>query len=235
MSDKPAEPRIKVTKNGPYQVEGRVPLSRQYIEPNAQGESWEWREGERFEVSKTYRLCRCGGSANKPFCDDTHERIGFDGTEVASRDPYWEQADVVEGPELVLTDVQRLCAFARFCDARGQIWNLVERSGDRAAALAQREAAHCPSGRLITWKRAPDGSLAPAGEQTFEPSIGVVEDPAIGVSGPLWVRGGIPVESADGTTYEIRNRVTLCRCGASGNKPFCDGSHATIGFKDDRA
>ena len=35
---------------------------------------------------------------------------------------------------------------------------------------------------------------------------------------------------ADGTTYEVRNRVTLCRCGASQNKPFCDATHASIGF-----
>ena len=44
--------------------------------------------------------------------------------------------------------------------------------------------------------------------------------------GPIWVRGGIPVASADGKTYEVRNRLTLCRCGRSANKPFCDGSHA---------
>ena len=48
--------------------------------------------------------------------------------------------------------------------------------------------------------------------------------PAAGEHGPLWVRGGIPVMSADGKPYAIRNRVTLCRCGKSGNKPFCDGS-----------
>jgi CDGSH-type Zn-finger protein len=46
------------------------------------------------------------------------------------------------------------------------------------------------------------------------------------------VRGGIPVVGADGVTYEVRNRQALCRCGASSNKPFCDGSHASIGFKD---
>ena len=62
-------------------------------------------------------------------------------------------------------------------------------------------------------------------EPEFEPSIGLVEDIQAGKMGPLWVRGGIPVESADGFTYEIRNRVTLCRCGKSSNKPFCDGKH----------
>jgi CDGSH-type Zn-finger protein len=54
----------------------------------------------------------------------------------------------------------------------------------------------------------------------------LIEDTAKQVSGPIWVRGGIPVLSADGTTYEIRNRLTLCRCGRSANKPFCDGAHA---------
>jgi CDGSH-type Zn-finger protein len=40
------------------------------------------------------------------------------------------------------------------------------------------------------------------------------------------VRGGIPIESANGKTYAVRNRVTLCRCGQSANKPLCDGSHS---------
>jgi CDGSH-type Zn-finger protein len=44
-------------------------------------------------------------------------------------------------------------------------------------------------------------------------------------NGPIWVRGGIPIESAKDEIYEIRNRVTLCGCGRSSNKPFCDGTH----------
>jgi hypothetical protein len=71
-------------------------------------------------------------------------------------------------------------------------------------------------------------------EPKLEPSIGVIEDTAKGISGPLWARGGIPIFSADGEPYEVRNRVTLCRCGASKNKPFCDGTHAAIGFTDER-
>ena len=38
--------------------------------------------------------------------------------------------------------------------------------------------------------------------------------------------GGIPIHGADGQAYEVRNRVTLCRCGRSANKPYCDGAHA---------
>jgi len=55
----------------------------------------------------------------------------------------------------------------------------------------------------------------------------LIEDPSQGVSGPLWLRGGIALLAADGFAYEIRNRMTLCRCGASSNKPFCDGSHVS--------
>jgi hypothetical protein len=62
-------------------------------------------------------------------------------------------------------------------------------------------------------------------EPALEKSIVIIEYPAKGEHGPLWVRGGIPVVSAYGKPYTIRNRLTLCRCGKSGNKPFCDGSH----------
>jgi len=50
--------------------------------------------------------------------------------------------------------------------------------------------------------------------------------------GPIWVKGGVPVESADASVFENRNRVTLCRCGGSKNKPFCDGTHLKDRFND---
>ena len=85
-----------------------------------------------------------------------------------------------------------------------------------------------PSGRLVVHDKKTRQSI----EEPLEPSIGLVEDTALGCSGPLWVRGGITIESSDGKLYETRNRVTLCRCGASDNKPFCNGSHANIMFDD---
>lgn len=87
---------------------------------------------------------------------------------------------------------------------------------------------HCPSGRLTLHNKETDEEI----EHSLPPSIGVIEDPPLKCSGPLWIRGKITVESQDGTHYEKRNRVTLCRCGASSNKPFCDGSHASIKFND---
>lgn len=218
--------QIDVTADGPYRVTGSIPLARQSIETDVQGQSVGWQEGEGFPASDAYDLCRCGHSSNKPFCDGTHERIGFQGKETAGQLSYLAQAEEETGPELTLTDAEPLCAFARFCDAYGQVWNLVREPG--RAADVQREAGMCPSGRLVAWE--PErGALEPR----LAPSIGVIDDPGQGVSGPLWVRGGITIVSADGSAYETRNRVTLCRCGASGNKPFCDGSHAAIGFRDE--
>jgi CDGSH-type Zn-finger protein len=220
--------KITVTENGPYLVTGGVSLASQHIVTNEQGESIEWREGEALPQSNNYALCRCGHSSKKPFCDGTHKRVGFDGTETANREPFEAQAERFDGPTIVLEDEETLCAFARFCDPHGQVWNLVTKSDAHASKLVEHEAGHCPSGRLVAKHRA----TGKAAEPHFEPSIGLVQDTGQGVSGPIWVRGGIPIVAADGHAYEVRNRVTLCRCGASSNKPFCDGTHASTRFND---
>jgi CDGSH-type Zn-finger protein len=221
--------KITVVKDGPFVVEGGVPIAHQHIVTNKGGESLEWREGKALPAPKKYALCRCGQSSTKPFCDQTHAKIGFDGTETASRAPYASEAERFEGPGMVLEDVEHLCAFARFCDPHGQVWNLMEKSDQpKVRKWVEHEAGHCPAGRLVARDRATGEALEPH----FEPSIGLVQDTANGVSGPIWVRGGIPVFGADGVAYEVRNRVTLCRCGASKRKPFCNGSHASIGFQD---
>ena len=225
-----SSPKITITRNGPYRVTGAIPIAQQTIETDSEGQSREWQPGRSFEAAAMYRLCRCGQSANKPFCDETHLKVDFDGTETASRAPYLEQVERIDGPAMELTDAEVLCAWARFCDPDGQVWGLIEETDDPdARAKVRHQTGHCPSGRLVAWDKATKEPYEPV----FEPSIGLVEDPHAGVSGGLWVRGGIAVESADGTSYEVRNRVTLCRCGASSNKPFCDGSHASVGFKDE--
>ena len=49
-------------------------------------------------------------------------------------------------------------------------------------------------------------------------------------NGPYIVTGGTELKDADGNVYPAKNRVALCRCGASTTKPFCDGTHSKIGF-----
>ncbi len=218
-----ADMSITVLENGPYLVEGNVPVAEQHIEVDKAGQSIEWREGKTFDHPAKFKLCRCGQSKNKPFCDGTHKEVGFDGIETASREAFDDQAGVIEGPALSLKDAEHLCAFARFCDPAGQVWGLVHDT-DKEEQRIQflHEAGHCPAGRLV----AVDNESGADMEPRLEQSIGLVIDTRAKVNGPLWIRGGIPIVAADGFKYEVRNRVALCRCGRSSNKPYCNGSHA---------
>lgn len=77
----------------------------------------------------------------------------------------------------------------------------------------------CPSGALRV--RLLRGETRPR-----RTAVEITPDP----DGPLLVRGPIQVVRADGTVEEV-TRAAFCRCGQSGNKPFCDGSHREAGFR----
>jgi CDGSH-type Zn-finger protein len=227
----PAKPAFKVTitQNGPYLVSGSLPLKKEIVVPDGNGDPIAYRDGEEYPDKKQYALCRCGKSGVKPFCDGTHDRVSFNGTEVATTAHYQRQAVAINGPELLLTDAKMLCSAARFCHPDGGTWELTQRSDDPwAKKQAIRQACNCTAGRLVIWDR----KTGKAVEPDLDPSISLIEDPQKKVSGPIWLKGGIPLESSRGTTYEIRNRVTLCRCGGSRNIPFCDGTHCENGFDD---
>lgn len=221
--------KITIVPDGPYQVSGSVPLAMESMASDAEGTPVRWEQGKQIPAPETYYLCRCGQSAKKPFCDDAHAQKGFDGTETASHIPYKDQAEIFKGPGLVLNDNPKFCSIARFCNRAGGAWKLIERSHDPSAKkTAIQEACDCPSGRLV----AEDPNTGKIFEPAHSPSISIVEDPHHKLSGPLWVKGGVPLQGADGTVYEVRNRMTLCRCGKSKNKPFCDGSHIRVNFYD---
>lgn len=225
MADK--EIFIKVAKDGPYLVYGSPKITTQTILTDENGVCIEYGEGRSFEIaSEPVALCRCGKTKNAPFCDSSHVEEGFDGTETASFEPVLNNAMKFHGKNLTLADNEEYCAFARFCDAKGTIWNLIIKGEEQSDKEAVREANLCPSGRLVIFDK--DGNML---EDELEKSIGVLEDSGLKLSGPLWIRGGIRVESADGRSYEVRNRQTLCRCGMSKNKPFCNCAHAHNNFK----
>ncbi|MFA4998640.1 MAG: CDGSH iron-sulfur domain-containing protein [Candidatus Paceibacterota bacterium] len=222
--------RVSVTENGPYLVEGDLPIEKEIIISDEDGNSVKWQKGEKFPKKEKCALCRCGQSGNKPYCDGTHAKVGFRGTETASRENYIKQAEKIEGPDLILTDLPELCSVARFCHGKkGSTWELTEESDDLGSKEeAIKQACNCPSGRLVAWNKKTGKPIEPK----FEKSISLIEDPERGVSGPIWLKGGIELEGASGEKYETRNRMTLCRCGKSGNKPFCDGTHIRAGFND---
>ena len=218
-------PHIRIVTNGPYEVHGDVPLARTEQAETEHGEPVDWAPLEPIEVddSGSYLLCRCGRSGNKPFCDDSHEE-GFNGTETADRAPRVARAVTYVGHGVVMSDDRSLCSQAGYCGDRfTKVWQMIGRTGDpQVRERLQHMVSLCPSGSLA-WAQ---GKGEEDVEPTFEPSVAICRD------GPILVRGGVQVVTAEGESYEVRNRVTLCRCGHSENKPFCDGSHKDIGFTD---
>ncbi len=133
-----------------------------------------------------------------------------------------------EGDDIVIRyDVAR-CLYASECsDALPEVFDLqkepwVDPNGARPHRIAS-VIHRCPSGAL-TYERL-DGE---PGEPVPEENVVQVEE-----NGPLFVTGNIEIRKADGTLLSKETRVTLCRCGQSSNKPFCDNTHEEIGFSDE--
>jgi uncharacterized Fe-S cluster protein YjdI len=111
-------------------------------------------------------------------------------------------------------------------DPRERRWVRPENAAADAVAAA---VARCPTGALHAVRRA-----APVGA----PDAAAGTDAAVVIRladhGPLLVRGPVRILDSAGELVAEDTRVALCRCGRSGNAPFCDGSHARAGFNPAR-
>ena len=90
--------KIEATENGPYKLEGATKLHTA--------------KGELAAPSTSY-LCRCGESGNKPFCDGTHNSVGFSGRKEADRVD--DRLDEYKGKEITIFDNRGICAHAGYC------------------------------------------------------------------------------------------------------------------------
>jgi uncharacterized Fe-S cluster protein YjdI len=149
---------------------------------------------------------------------------GFEGIDTADSSSYDQRATTLGGTGITVRDDRSICTHAGFCGNRvTNVWKQVRDTDDSLVRMAViGEIERCPSGAL-TYRF--DGDDADT-EPDYPTQIAVTDD------GPLWVTGNVAVTTADGTRLERRSRVTLCRCGASANKPLCDGSHKDAGFSD---
>ena len=86
----------------------------------------------------------------------------------------------------------------------------------------QEVVERCPTGALSV--RLTDGSRPEKAD-----SVNTVQ---VAYNGPLFVRGELELEAAPENVPGLKFRAALCRCGQSGNKPFCDNSHEDAGFRD---
>ena len=201
---------IQCKPNGPYLVKGTVNVKNS--------------RGETVATDAVFALCRCGGSATKPFCDATHRKNGFSDARIS--DGKDDKLKSYAGRGITVLDNRSICAHAGHCTEglpatfreEGKPW--IDPDGAEVAAVIA-TIGRCPSGAL---NYSTNGKVAETPAR--EPGITVTKD------GPYAVVGGVELLEArwaEGATHE---HYTLCRCGASKNKPFCDGSHWDAGFKD---
>jgi CDGSH-type Zn-finger protein len=221
--------RIIIEQNGPYIVKGSVPLVRKTQVVSEYGEPLTWQKTGEVEAGKTYLLCRCGQSKNKPFCDDSHLQVNFDGTETAPANTTLERQEIYAGgTRIVVKRDNAVCMESGFCGTRlTNIRKMLKDSADpqvRAQIMAMAE--RCPSGSYMYALEADGDNVEPDLPQQIALTTEITDDGA--VEGPLWVTGGIEIERSDGQPFETRNRVTLCNCGASKLKPLCDGTHREL-------
>ena len=210
MSEKPS---IDASSNGPFMVKNLNKLTKS--------------NNDELETKPVMALCRCGSSNTKPFCDGTHTKIGFDDR----RERKEEYAiNEFKGKDITVVDDIGVCSHAGAC-VRGAPKTFFSWEGEKRISTPDKEIKEeiietirkCPSGSL-TYKI--DGKLYD--EYFSEPEIFISKD------GPLYVRGGLVFSDPRGAKSHSKDHNTLCRCGSSKTKPFCDGTHKKVGFTDDK-
>lgn len=223
---------IEIREKGPYAVHGKVPLVQKKRITSQDGEALAWTTTETLPADEGYVLCRCGQSKTKPFCDGTHDRIEFNDTGPAEFKPVADTQEIVEGDGIRVKIDNSYCVHAKYCF--NKVSGIRKLMPESASANAKSQIIamvdRCPSGTFV-YELPLDGEMTEIEAELPREVAAISEDARTKTAGPLWVTGSVPIMKPDGTFLETRNRVTLCRCGQSKNKPFCDGSHASVGFK----
>ena len=206
------KPLIEATRNGPYLVKDL--------------ENFENSRGESIVAKPAMALCRCGQSSNKPFCDGTHVEVGFSGDKQEGRVP--DRKDDYEGKEITIHDNRGVCSHRGHCtDNLPSVFRMKKEPWIDPDAESPDEIARvirlCPSGALSYTK---DGVLYK--DLDRKPRIITSKD------GPYDAEGGVELKDPDESHPESKEHFTLCRCGGGKNKPFCDGAHWYIKFKDEK-
>lgn len=222
--------KIVVRKNGPYRVYGDIPFVHKTQVVSEYGEPLTWRTDGPIEAEAgLYFLCRCGQSQKYPFCDSTHKTIGFDGSEPEEPgDLPAYQFTFRGGTRIQVRKNPILCINSGFCGmVNAALPDLVAQTNDtKVRSLVMAMVERCPSGSLTYSIEPGEPEIEPDLPQQIARTTEITSDGPI--EGPLWVTGGVRIERMDGTPFATRNRVTLCNCGHSRNKPFCDGTHRAL-------
>ena len=222
------KPKIVPLPNGPYYL---INDMEPKIVENLQNS-----RGEPLSTVRGVALCRCGASNNKPFCDGTHGTIGFssENKDTATSNGgniIRDKRKSYVGKKITIHDNRKICSHAAECvNNLPSVFRLNARPWIDPDSAGVEEIINtvrkCPSGALSY--SLDDVEYKDQNER--KPMVTVSKD------GPCVVTGGIEligdnIRFGDGASKE---HYTLCRCGASNNKPFCDGMHKVINFKDNK-
>lgn len=218
--------RIEISLNGPYKLKGGIPLVHKSQVVSEYGEPLTWKKDGEIPTHGETHLCRCGQSKNKPFCDGSHRQVNFDGTETADTQSSAERRfEIPGGTNIIVRRDFPLCMLSGFCGNRHTYIDAMvpntHRTEIRSEVMAMIE--RCPSGSYTYAIHRGDPDIEPDLPQQVAVTTEITSDGPI--DGPLWVSGNIEIQRSDGQPFETRNRVTLCCCGKSQNKPLCDGTH----------
>jgi CDGSH-type Zn-finger protein len=216
MSRPKRPPRITPLADGPLRYERRVddgPVGGLHDA-----------SGCAIEGDETVLLCRCGHSATKPVCDFTHSRVGFDSSRRTSG--RLDRRVDYQGEEVTIHDNRQVCAHVEFCvedlpdvfDRESAPW--IDPDGASSEEIAEL-VKRCPSGALSV-------TIGDRERRDHDrpPKVSAQSD------GPYFVEGWVEVEDSPRGEGVSEEHCTLCRCGASRNKPFCDGKHWRTDFHD---
>lgn len=183
-------------------------------------------KGEDFESKPMMALCRCGGSANKPYCDGTHNSNGFKSEKTTDGEK--NKRVNYSGENIAIHDNRGVCAHSAICSnnldkvfrPKQEPWIDVNAAGAEEIIKVVRD---CPSGAL---------SYSVEGNEHKDQERG--EGIKVSKDGPYLIIGGIELANEEFGEEASKEHYCLCRCGASKNKPFCDGSHWGAEFKDEK-
>jgi CDGSH-type Zn-finger protein len=223
------KPKILSLPNGPYYLINNMEPT---IVENLQNS-----EGEPLSTIRGVTLCRCGASKNKPFCDGTHGTIGFSSenktntADTSGNHIIKDKRKSYTANKITIHDNRKICSHAAECvNNLPSVFQLNARPWINPAGAEMEEIINtirkCPSGALSY----SINGVEYKDHDERKPIVTVSKD------GPYVITGGIDligdnIQFAEGSS---REHYTLCRCGASNNKPFCDGMHKVISFKDDK-
>lgn len=221
------KPKILPLQNGPYYL---LNNTKPKIVGNLQNS-----KGEPLSTVMGVALCRCGASKNKPFCDGTHSIIGFSSeNDENKKNAIKDRRKSYIGNRLTIHDNRRICSHAKECvhnlpnvfRENSRPW--IDPNGASLEEIVQ-TIRKCPSGALIYSIE----GIEYGDQNDGKPMVTVSKN------GPYLITGGIELIGENNSTPQFgegasKEHYTLCRCGASANKPFCDGTHNVINFKDDK-